>query len=278
MKTAALVFSGGALRGFSQMGAYRAIEEFLKKHKIRVKTVVGTSFGSITASLIALGFTSKEMFEFARENGLKMSGLRDVKFSGPGLFKGKRIQSGLGKHVGTKTFQDTKIKLIINTVDLLSGKEYIITPIGMKASDHSEIIKDKTITILEAIHASTAIPGIFVPLQKHGRIWVDGGLANPLCLDTLDKRKYDYIIAVDVCMANFNFVTSTQPTKIQIMQQAVSIAQRQFHFARVEQHMTQHNNFYLIRPSVGPLRSRKSAEMERLLHVGYTEAKRILKL
>jgi NTE family protein len=278
MKSAALVFSGGALRGFAQIGSFKAIEEFLKKHNTRIKTVVGTSFGSITASMIALGYTSTEMYEFAREAGLKLSSMREIKISGPGLFKGKYIQKEIGKTIGERTFQDTKSKLVINTVDLLSGKEYIFTKVGMKASDHSEIIKDKEITIMEAIRASTAIPGIFVPLNKYDKLWVDGGLANPLCLDTLDKRKYDIIIAVDVCMANFNFVTNSRPSAIQVMQQAISIAQRQFHFERVEEHMLQHKGFYLIRPPVGPLRSKKSKEMERLLHVGYAEAKKVLKL
>ncbi|MFW6231037.1 MAG: patatin-like phospholipase family protein [Nanoarchaeota archaeon] len=278
MKTAALVFSGGALRGFAQLGAYKAIETFLKKKNIIVKTVVGTSFGSITASLVALGYTSTEMVAFAKENKLKMSNMADIKIIGPGFLRGNRVKKELRKAIGDKTFQDTKIKLVINTVDLLSGKEYIFTPVGLKASDHSEVIKDKEIKILDAIRASTAIPAVFMPLEKYGRIWVDGGLVNPMCLDTLDKRKYDYIIGVDVSMANFNFIDDKDERirKVQVMQQAISIAQRQFHFEKVEEHMQKHKNFYLIRPPVGPVRPKRKGEMQRILNVGYKEAKKVL--
>ena len=278
MKRAALVFSGGALRGFSQIGAYKAIEKFLEKKNATISTVVGTSFGSITASLIALGYTYLEMSLLARQSGLKLSSLNDLKISGPGLFKGKHIQKELRNSVGKKKFGDTKIKLVINTVDIKTGKEYIFTPIGLKASDHSEIIKDKDITIMEAIHASTAIPFAFVPLYKYGRIWVDGGLVNPLCLDTLDMRKYDIVIAVDVCMANFDFITSDKPRKLQMIQQSISITQRQFHFRKVEEHMLKHKNFYLIRPKVGPVVPKRKGEMERILKSGYDEAKKVLKI
>ena len=278
MKKVALVFSGGALRGFSQFGAYKAIEKFLEKQNAVITTVVGTSFGSITASLVALGYTGLEMSVLAKQSGLKLSDITDLKISGPGIFKGKRIENGLKKNIGSKTFQDTKIKLVINTVEIKSGKEYIFTPVGLKASDYSEVIKDKEIKIKEAIKASTAIPGIFMPLYKYNRIWVDGGLVNPMCLDTLDMRKYDVVIGVDVCMANFNFIVDDKPTKLQMIQQSVSIAQRQFHFKKVEEHLSKHKNFYLIRPNVGPVNQKRKNEMERILKCGYDEAKKILKI
>ncbi len=276
MKKVALVFSGGALRGFSQFGAYKAIEDFLKKEKAIVTTVVGTSFGSITASLIALGYNSTEMIEFARQTRLKLSDIRDLKVAGPGIFKGKRIQEELHKSVGKKTFSDTKIKLVINTVDIKTGREYIFTPTGLKASDKSEVIKDKEIKIIDAIRASTAIPAVFVPMYKDKKIFVDGGIVNPMCIDTLDKRKYDIIIGVDVCMANFNFIVNDNPTKLQMIQQSISIAQRQFHFEKIERHLQKTKNFYLIRPPVGPVNQKRKNEMHRIIDCGYNEARKIL--
>lgn len=277
MKKAALVFSGGALRGFSQMGAYQAIAEFLKEKNAKVQSVVGTSFGAITASMIALGFSPEEMIGFSKSGGLKLANIRDLKFKGSGLLKPNHLKRELEKHMLGKSFKDTKKNLVINTVDLHSGKEFIFNHKGLIAVDRSEQILDN-ISIIDAILASTAIPVAFVPRKMYGKYLVDGGLANPIGLDLINRSKFDYVIGVDTCMANFNFVTTKTPTKIQVMQQTISIAQRQFHFERLEKHLECHDNMYIIKPPVGPVNPKKKGEMERVLDCGYHEAQKVLEM
>ncbi len=276
MKKVALVFSGGALRGFSQMGAYKAIEVFLKQNNAKITAVVGTSFGSVTAGLIALGFSSKQMIELSHESGLKLASLRDVKLKGAGILKPTRLRTELKKHIGDKTFADVKPRLVINSVDILTGKEFVFTKKGLLAADRSEEYLDKNIALIDAIVASCSIPGVFVPSQMFGKLLVDGGLANPIGLDLIDRRRYDFVIGVDVCMANFNFVTSKRPSMLQVVQQSISIAQRQFHFERVEKHIEDHPNIYIIRPNVGPVNKKNKNEMDRIIECGYIEAKKVL--
>ena len=51
--------------------------------------------------------------------------------------------------------------------------------------------------LLSAVRASMAIPGVFAPVERDGKLLVDGGLVNPLPY-TLLRGECDLIIAVDV--------------------------------------------------------------------------------
>ena len=51
--------------------------------------------------------------------------------------------------------------------------------------------------LLSAIRASMAVPGLFPPVERDGRILVDGGLVNPVPYDLL-LDDCDLVIAVDV--------------------------------------------------------------------------------
>ncbi|HSG63524.1 MAG TPA: patatin-like phospholipase family protein, partial [Gammaproteobacteria bacterium] len=49
----------------------------------------------------------------------------------------------------------------------------------------------------EALAASFAIPGIFKPVERNGRVLVDGGMVNPVPYDLL-QDDCDIVIAIDV--------------------------------------------------------------------------------
>ncbi|MFP4117744.1 MAG: patatin-like phospholipase family protein [Candidatus Woesearchaeota archaeon] len=276
-KKAALVFSGGALRGFSQIGAYKKIKEFLDREGITIDTVVGTSFGSITATLIALGYSPDEMEGISRENGLKLANFRDLKVTGSGLLKGEYLRDRLKNSIGDKTFDDTLLELDITAVDIRTGTECLFNRRGIEVFHEEEKIIDRKIPLIDAIRASTAIPALFEPVRLHGKLWVDGGLINPIALNTINFDEYDTVIAVDVCMGNFDFIGDTEtPNKIQMIQQSISITQRQFIYSRLGKYMREHPNLRLIKPNVGPVNPRKKGEMDRIIQSGYDEAEKIL--
>ncbi|MFP4400723.1 MAG: patatin-like phospholipase family protein [Candidatus Woesearchaeota archaeon] len=276
MKKIALVFSGGALRGFAQFGCVKAIEEFCKKESLEIDTVVGTSFGTITSSLIALGYRSKEMIDYSLKTGFNVSNLRDIMLFGPAVLKGKKINRELTKFIGYKTFEETKINIIINSVDIYSGKEYIFTNKGIFTSDRKTHVASG-IRILDGIKASTAIPLIFKPVRLGKLSLVDGGLVSAMALHLIDPYDFDMVIAVDVCMANFSFIEKKQNLRrLDMIKQSISVMQRQFHFKEVDEHMKKYGNIVLIRPKVGPAKIKNKGEMKRLIKVGYTETKKVL--
>jgi NTE family protein len=267
MKTAALVFSGGALRGFAQIGALKAIEDFTKKNDIQIKTVIGTSFGSIMAAFLAAGLNADTMAKISMKTGFRILDFRDIMLMGPALIKGKKIHEYLKKYLGNKTFQDIDHTLVINTVDLLTGDEYIFTKKGLeklycKKTFHANI------KLIDAVEASIAIPVIFSSKNLFGLMLADGGLTNPLALDLVDVSKYDYIFAIDVSLANYNFIT--------LIQQSVSIMQRQFCFQKNAKFKINRKVIY-IKPEVGNVNPLKKGEMDRTIRCGYADAKKVLK-
>ena len=78
-----LIFEGGGGKGATYLGALQALEELeiinYKKHKVnnqsvyrldsaQIKGLAGTSVGSLTALLIAMGYTSEEIENFLLTN------------------------------------------------------------------------------------------------------------------------------------------------------------------------------------------------------------------
>jgi len=50
--------------------------------------------------------------------------------------------------------------------------------------------------LIDAILASSAVPGIFPPVNIDGRLLIDGGVVNNLPVSVLLDRNMDYTIAV----------------------------------------------------------------------------------
>ncbi len=274
-KKAALVFSGGALRGFSQFGAYKVIYDYLEKNGYYISKVAGTSFGSITACLVSLGYTPDEICEFARRSDFRLSNIADLKLGDMGLLKGDKLKNDLMVSVGDRFLSDSRCDIALTTVDIKTGDEFIFTREGLFSSTGSlSFVED--IKMIDAIRASSAIPGLFMPIKKYGKILVDGGLVSALPLHTVDMESYDLVIAVDVCMGNFNFITDEKPNKIQMIQQSISILQRQFVFEKIEKRLNEHKNLILVKPDVGPVKPGRRSELERVIRLGQESAKKIL--
>jgi NTE family protein len=84
------------------------------------------------------------------------------------------------------TFRDTRIPLLVNTVDIESGAQVVW---GLPGLDD--------VSILDAVYASCALPGAFPPGCVAGRICVDGGVVDnlPAAIACVGQKA---VIAVDV--------------------------------------------------------------------------------
>ncbi len=171
-----LALSGGAARGIAHIG----VLQYLEERGIKPCCVAGTSAGSIVGALYCSGKSIAEMSHIAET----MSWKDLVKISVPrrGLIKSSRLLEILEEQMGKVTFDELKIPLIVNAVDLVSGKEVVLTE-G---------------PVAQAVCASCAIPGIFTPVKMHDYILVDGGLLDNLPAGLMQDRGVDHIIAVNV--------------------------------------------------------------------------------
>lgn len=205
-----LVLSGGGARGAAHVGVLRVLEDL----RIPVDAIAGTSMGAVVGGLYASGLSASEIEAIfdsvdwsdafsdrpARE-GLNFRrrredrdflvrlpvGYRDGRFVLPsGLIQGQKLTQLLRQNTlqvsGIQDFDQLPTAFRAVATDLETGE-----PVVMGEGD-----------LTTALHASLSAPGVFAPVQREGRLLVDGGVANNLPVDVARAMGVDRLIVVDV--------------------------------------------------------------------------------
>jgi NTE family protein len=175
-----LALSGGGARGLAHIGAIKALE----RSGIPIDVLTGASMGGVIAAAYACGLTPDEIEQEAGELSRvrQVFRLADPGLPNAGLLRGRRLMSYFEKRLGNRTFADLDRPLALTAVDLNTRKEVVL--------------QEGPISV--ALRATTAVPGLFMPLEREGMRLVDGGLLNNLPVDVARKMGADVVIAVDV--------------------------------------------------------------------------------
>lgn len=175
-----LALSGGGARGLAHIGAIKALE----RSGIPIDILTGASMGGVIAAAYACGLSPDEIEQEAGELSRirKVLRLADPGLPNAGLLRGRRLLAYFEERLGKRTFDDLNRPLALTAVDLNSRKEVVL----------------QEGPISEALRATTAVPGLFMPLEREGMRLVDGGLLNNLPVDVARKMGADVVIAVDV--------------------------------------------------------------------------------
>lgn len=154
-----LALGGGGVRGSAHIGVIRRLEQ----EGFRIRGIAGTSFGGIIAIHYAAGFRPndmEEMFAALDQNQLYGRAPDD----GPALLGLAGVTQQLELHLGDRAFEDLRIPCVVTAVDLNSGSEVVLS----------------SGRLVDAILATTAMPGIF-PVRRIGNLeLVDGGTLDPV--------------------------------------------------------------------------------------------------
>ena len=176
-----LALSGGGARGLAHIGLLSVFE----REGIPVDCIAGASMGGIVAAAYAAGVPAAEMCR----KGMQLSHLSELVRLvdlGPfrrGLLEGERIRAYIaGLFPEGLTFADLRIPLALPAVDLVSGRSVSLCE-G---------------SVLDAVLATTALPGLFSPVQAGPWQLVDGGVLNNLPVDLVRRMGAEVVIAVDV--------------------------------------------------------------------------------
>jgi NTE family protein len=178
-KKIGLALGGGSARGFSEIGVLRVFEQ----EKIPISFIAGTSVGSLIGALYcdtgkvvdleyhAVTIGQEDIFDYSLFSLL----------SG-GLVKGEKLEDFLRKNMRHTVLEDLAIPLTVVATDLRTG----------------ERVGFETGSVAIAVHASCAIPGIFQPVQIGNRVFVDGGVSDPVPVDFVREKGADIVIAVAI--------------------------------------------------------------------------------
>lgn len=164
----AFVFAGGGSLAAIEVGMLR---ELIKRGEFPT-CVVGSSAGAINAAYFA-GSPNREgvaklesLWRRIRRQDVmpfSMHGLFDLVFRHrPHLVEATALRTLLEKHLPFTRIEQAAMPLHIVATEVLSGNEVVIS----------------SGPVVEAILASTAIPGVFPPVRIGGMELVDGGVAD----------------------------------------------------------------------------------------------------
>ena len=193
-----LALGGGAARGFAHIGVLQVLEE----QGIKPDVIVGTSAGSVVATLYAAGKTPTELASIAMS--LDESSLSDWVFPGRSLMKGEAIAKLVRTHTAGKAIETMRLPLGIVAADLQTGQ-----PILFRKGDAAT-----------AVRASSSVPGVFEPVKINGHEYIDGGAVSPVPARYARQMGADIVIAVDI-----SAIPEGQPTKgmVDILMQTFNI-------------------------------------------------------
>ena len=206
----ALALSGGGARGIAHVGVLKVLEEL----RIPITCVTGTSMGSIVAGAFAVGHSPAEIEKlvlaanwnelfrdnpprteiaarrkvddyktlFAPEFGVKNGGLALPK----GIIAGVSIEAFLRvvaePATGIQDFDKLPVPFRAVATDIETGEAVVL----------------REGNVAEAMRASMSVPGAIAPVEKDGRLLVDGMIANNLPIDQARKLCGDVVIAVNI--------------------------------------------------------------------------------
>ncbi len=172
----ALVLGGGAARGFAHIGVIKALEA----QGVVPDIVVGTSAGSVVGVLYAAGFNGFELQRLAL--GMAEDMVADWTLPNRGVLKGEALQTFINRNVKNQPLQNLRRPVGVIATDLMSGEQVLF-----RRGDSGI-----------AVRASSAVPGVFQPVEISGREYVDGGLTSPVPVRTARTMGANFVIAVDI--------------------------------------------------------------------------------
>ena len=191
LPTVAVAFGGGGARGLAHIHIIETLDEL----GIRPVAISGSSMGAIMGTGMAAGMSGAEIREHAlttvgnktavvaRIWGLRPATVRDAVAKGIriGQFNLERILKAFLPSELPQKFEDLLVPMKVITTDYYGQAEVI--------AEHGELFP--------ALAASSAIPAVFMPVRLHGRVMIDGGIANPVPYECLMDLA-DIVIGIDV--------------------------------------------------------------------------------
>jgi NTE family protein len=238
-----LALGSGGARGFAHLGVIKV----LRDEGIPIDLIAGSSMGALVAAFYGAGLDVERLYKLSRV--FKRKYYLDFTVPKMGFIAGKRVKELIRIFTHGKMIEELDIPIGIVATDLMSGEKVVF----------------KNGPIAEAVRASIAIPGIFVPEKVDGRIFVDGGVVDRIPVSVAKQMGADIVIAVDVSNVKVNAeITSIFDVIIQsidIMQMEL-VANREI------------ASDIMIRPRVEMYNSKAFTNIEEIITIGEEEAKK----
>ncbi len=211
-----LVLGGGGARGLAHIGVLKALEKIGLLPSLIVGTSMGAVVGGMYSQLRSAEAVEEKMRSFLQGDFFKQIGLgqfsdtdqessRSVweRFAahlrqryflsrsvfGNGTFAQITLLQSLNMLLEEGDIRDSSLRFAAVTSDLASGEEHVLT----------------SGSIITAVAASSAVPGIVAPFAINSRFFIDGTVTSTVPVPAAFSLSKNPIIAVDVRRSLDNF-------------------------------------------------------------------------
>jgi len=174
-----LALGSGGARGAAHTGVMKVLE----REGIDVSAVAGSSIGALVGAAHAVGIPVEEVERQWLTNDVRRL-FRGFfpSFPRAGFSSGNELRKLLVELLGDVQIEDLAIPYAAVACDIDTGEPVVF----------------RDGSLVDAVRASTAIPGVFHPVRARGRLLVDGGLIDPVPVDACRSLGVDLVIAVDI--------------------------------------------------------------------------------
>ncbi|BDC50785.1 patatin [Bryobacterales bacterium F-183] len=197
---------GGGALGLAHVG----VIEWFEEHHIPIDAISGASMGALVGGVYATGYDAAELKALVRRvewnkilrgapeyRNLQYRRKEDRRaFPNPlefGLRRGVSTPSGISSGRGLVLLLN---QLFLN-VPASNDFDHLPTPFRCVATDlvSGNRVEFSDGSLAEALRASSAVPGYFVPVVRDRQVLVDGGMVDNLPVDSVKNMGADVVIA-----------------------------------------------------------------------------------
>lgn len=223
----------------AHIGAVQALQE----HHVPLHCVAGTSAGAIVAAAVAFGIPLAEVAQRARK--VTWRTIARPTLPRMGLVRNDALRSILAPYFDGARIEEAHIPLAIVATDLT----------------HAERVVLKSGSVIDALLASTCLPGFFAPIVDGERLLVDGGVAENFPVSVLGELGADLKIGVNVN----RWIADGRPRHVfGVISKALAIMNAHPHLP--------HENEIFIEPRLAMYSVSDFAKADQLIELGYREA------
>ena len=173
----ALVLGSGGPRGFAHIGVLQVLDEAGYKPDL----IVGTSMGAIIGAALSAGRSPREMESRVLAPDWFIW-IRDLTWSRHGWLMGHSIENIVLSAGAARDLEGLPIRVVAVATKLPGGDR-----VEFGYGD-----------VVSSVRASSASPGMFLPVKIEGELYSDGDIVAPVAAATAKKLGARKILAVDV--------------------------------------------------------------------------------
>ena len=241
--TFGIAFGGGGARGLAHIHVIEALDEL----GIRPVAIAGSSIGALRGAGMAAGMTGREIHDYAQS----ILGRRTEVASRMWRARPQTLSEMVSGGIRVGQFNIERILHAFLPEQIPEHFSGLKVPLKVTATDfyqHELVVFDDG-ELYSALAASAAIPAVFRPVRRDGRVLIDGGIYNPVPFDIIEGMA-DIIVAIDVVGAPTGGRRS-MPNSIDLMFGASQLMMQSITAMKLRQ---KHPDI-LLRPAVSAFRA-----------------------